>query len=41
MPGKYKADLGDNLKFFLANKESPIFLDVVQEKLLEFLSGQF
>ena len=26
---------------FLPNSESPIFLDAAQEKLLEFLSGQF
>ena len=38
---KHKSDLRDNYRIFLANSESPIFQDVVQEKLWEFLSGQF
>ena len=38
----HKSDLGDKLNsFFFAKSESPIFLDPVQEKLLEFLSEQF
>ena len=42
IPRKHKSGLGDNLKIvFLANRESTIFLDAVQKKLLEFLSGQF
>ena len=40
IPRKHKSGLGDNLKIvFLANSESTIFLDAVQKKLLEFLSG--
>ena len=38
VPGKHKSDLGDNLN---NSSETPIFVDVVQEKLLGFFSGQY
>ena len=37
VPGKHKSDLGDNLN---NSSETPI-VDVVQEKLLGFFSGQY